>query len=397
MKERLRDPKKTESPTLKPEQSQSHSRSSNAVQNQPHSQKPVVSLEKENIEFQKCKLEVTKLEVQAKHGPLTPEQQKHLTGLKEKMKGLLQKIKKEASDFGHNLNNFAINRPDTSYSQPEKTNQTGDKKEELRSDTAVNQLASSANEKDGLVTSEAITQKPESIETTPELTEEKKDDIVLGKTSDSNKEESLKNESLETKSTENKPTETKSIETKPTEIKPLEDKPTENKSVEDKPKENKSQANKSKEDDLKENKPTENNQADKKQEFLKKYPSAKDLVHNIDEKLPQDKILQQLLNNFGKIDFKYITASKSYERLLQGAKEGDSQTLAGAFKAIAQEYFGITNIGIGKISEPFLTEAGKIPHKGYEANCDLDDGKKGWFFQNHYWAEYNGKVYDVLF
>jgi hypothetical protein len=381
MKERLQNPKKTESPTVAPERSQLNSRSSIAAQTQPHSQKPTISVEKENQEFQKCKLEVTKLEIQAKHGPLTPEQQKHLTALKAKMKELLHKREKEASNFGHSLNNFAINRPDTSSSKPEQVNQADDKKEESKPDAVVNQLAPPASVKDGLPATETIAQKPESVEMIPS-TQENKKDLILAKNTESSKEESLKNESTEDKSTENKPKEDKSTENKPAENKSVKDKSTEDKSTENKPKEDKS---------------IENKPADKKQQFLKDYSLAKELVHNIDEKLPQDKILGQLLKNFGKIDFKYTMANKSHERLLQGAKEGDCQTLARAFKAVAQEYFGITNINIGKISEPFLSEAGKTPHKGYEPNCNFDDGKQGWFFQNHYWAESNGKIYDVLF
>lgn len=394
MKERLQHSKKTESPTVAPEHSQLNSRSSISAQTQPHSQKPTVLVEKENQEFQKCKIEVTKLEIQAKHGSLTPEQQKHLTALKQKMTELLHKREKEASNFGYSLNNFAINRPDTSSSKPEQVNQTSDRKEESKSDAAVNQLAP-ASVKDSSSTTETTSQKPESVEMMPSSQEHKKD--LIAKNTDSSKEESLKNESTEDKSVKDKPKEDKSIDNKSTDSKLIENKSTENQSPKNKSTETKSPENQSTETKSTEPKSTENNPVDKKQQFLKNYSLAKELVHNIDDKLPQDKILGQLLQNFGKIDFKYTMVNKSHERFLQGAKEGDCQTLARAFKAVAQEYFGITNINIGKISEPFLSEAGKIPHKGCEANCNFDDGKQGWFFQNHYWAESNGKVYDVLF
>ncbi|MEH1973451.1 MAG: hypothetical protein V7L02_09580 [Nostoc sp.] len=41
-----------------------------------------------------------------------------------------------------------------------------------------------------------------------------------------------------------------------------------------------------------------------------------------------------------------------------------------------------------------MSEAGATPYQGKKLNCD--DGKR-WFFQNHYWASWNGKIYDVLF
>ncbi|PHM08089.1 hypothetical protein [Nostoc sp. 'Peltigera malacea cyanobiont' DB3992] len=86
--------------------------------------------------------------------------------------------------------------------------------------------------------------------------------------------------------------------------------------------------------------------------------------------------------------------SKSPETLLKGSPEGDCQTLARTFKKVAEEYFGIEKITIESIAKPFLSEAGVTPYQGKKPNCD--DGKR-WFFQNHYWASWNGKIYDVLF
>jgi hypothetical protein len=131
-----------------------------------------------------------------------------------------------------------------------------------------------------------------------------------------------------------------------------------------------------------------------KQKFLQDYLLAKELVNGIDETLPTDKILESLFNNFKTIGFKYTMVSKSSEKFLTGTREGDCQTLAEAFKRIAEEYFGITNVNIEKIPKPFLSEAGKTPYRGVEPNCD--DGKR-WFFQNHYWVSWNNKIYDVLF
>ncbi|WP_335139094.1 hypothetical protein [Nostoc sp.] len=137
-----------------------------------------------------------------------------------------------------------------------------------------------------------------------------------------------------------------------------------------------------------------NNSVDKKQKFLQEYSLAKTLVNGIDDTLPEDKILEQLFKNFGNIQFQYTMVSKSQDTLLKGSPEGDCQTLARAFKKVAEEYFGIEKITVESIAKPFLSEAGATPHQGKKPNCD--DGKR-WFFQNHYWASWNGKIYDVLF
>jgi hypothetical protein len=138
--------------------------------------------------------------------------------------------------------------------------------------------------------------------------------------------------------------------------------------------------------------------AEKKAEFLKKYPVANKLVAGIDEKLPAKEILKNLFNNFKNIGFKYTMVNKSHEKLLEGTLEGDCQTLARAFKAVAEGYFGIQDIKVGddqsSIKKPFISEAGKTPYQGREPNCD--NGKR-WFFQNHYWAVWNGQIFDVLF
>lgn len=138
----------------------------------------------------------------------------------------------------------------------------------------------------------------------------------------------------------------------------------------------------------------DNSAADPKQTFLSNYAVAKELVHGIDETLPQEKILDQLLNNFKNISFKYTMTYKQGITLLKGTREGDCRTLAEAFQTVAQEYFGIPNVTIAQIKKPFLSEAADTVYQGRKRNCD--NGKR-WFFQNHYWASWNNKVYDVLF
>ncbi|HEY9804900.1 MAG TPA: hypothetical protein V6D25_31490 [Leptolyngbyaceae cyanobacterium] len=137
-----------------------------------------------------------------------------------------------------------------------------------------------------------------------------------------------------------------------------------------------------------------NSAADPKKTFLSNYAVAKELVQGIDETLPQEKILDQLLNNFKNISFKYTMTYKQGITLLKGTREGDCRTLAEAFQTVAQEYFGIQNVAIEQIKKPFLSEAPDTIYQGRKRNCD--NGKR-WFFQNHYWASWNNKVYDVLF
>jgi thiol-disulfide isomerase/thioredoxin len=139
---------------------------------------------------------------------------------------------------------------------------------------------------------------------------------------------------------------------------------------------------------------TANNVADPKQVFLSNYAVAKELVQGIDEALPPERILDQLLNNFKNISFKYTMTYKQGITLLKGTREGDCRTLAEAFQTVAQEYFGIKNVAIEQIKKPFLSEAADTVYQGRKRNCD--NGKR-WFFQNHYWATWNNKVYDVLF
>ena len=143
----------------------------------------------------------------------------------------------------------------------------------------------------------------------------------------------------------------------------------------------------------------------KKQKFLKKYPLAEKLISGIDQDAKKPEILKKLLENFKDIGFKYNAKNKSdttndtsSERLLQGNLEGDCRTLALAFKAVAEGYFDIKGIKVDEnqssIKKPFLTEGDKTIDSSAKPHCD--NGQK-WFFQNHYWAVWNGQVFDVLF
>ncbi|MCW5314740.1 hypothetical protein GTQ43_13280 [Nostoc sp. KVJ3] len=325
MKERLQIYKKADSSASKSEQS--HLRSLRqatpthllTTHSQLSSQKPIVQAKVENQKFQQDRFEATKLQIQAKHGTITPAGQERLTLLQAKMNESLQQGKEHSSQFGHNLSKMAIKRADSVSAvqmqpliQPKLTiGQSGDRYEQ-EADRVATSVISQINP--------AASQNQDTQQTT----------LPVSSNQQASSEEIL----------------------------------------------------------------AANNSTDKKQKFLQDYSLAKTLVNGIDDTLPEDKILEQLFKNFGNIQFQYTMVSKSQETLLKGSPEGDCQTLARAFKKVAEEYFGIDKITVESIAKPFLTEAGATPHQGKKPNCD--DGKR-WFFQNHYWATWNGKIYDVLF
>ncbi|MBG1266055.1 hypothetical protein [Nostoc sp. WHI] len=313
MKERLQIHKKADSP--EPNQVQCLRRATHRLtgNTQLGSNKPIVQAKVENQKFQKDQFEATKLQIQAKHGTITPEGQERLTILQTKMNESLQQQKEHSSKFGHNLTKIALKRPDSvslaqmqPLIQPKLTiGQPGDKYEQ-EADRVAASVVNQMN--------------------IPTLQNQNAQQPKL----------SAKNEEIL----------------------------------------------------------AADNSANRKQKFLQEYSLAKTLVNGIEETLPEEKILEQLFKNFENIQFKYTMVSKSHETLLKGSPEGDCQTLARTFKKVAEEYFGIKKITIESLPKPFLSEGGKTPYRGQDPNCD--DGKR-WFFQNHYWAVWNGKVYDVLF
>ncbi|MFN6526504.1 hypothetical protein [Nostoc sp. ChiSLP03a] len=308
MKKRLQIHKKADSSAYSSEQSQlrSHFLTSHS---QLGSKKPIVQAKVENQKFQQYQFEATKLQIQAKHGTITPEGQERLTVLQTKMSESLQQGKEHSSQFGHNLSKMAIKRADSlsiGEIQPKLTIGQSEDRYEQEADSVATSVVNQIN------------RSPLQNQDAGVKNEQAKSEEILAA----------------------------------------------------------------------------NNSADKKQKFLQEYSLAKTLVNGIDDTLPQDKILEQLFKNFVNIQFQYTMVSKSPETLLKGSPEGDCQTLARAFKKVAEEYFGIEKITIESIAKPFLSEAGATPYQGKKPNCD--DGKR-WFFQNHYWASWNGKIYDVLF
>lgn len=116
MKERLQIHKKADSSASAPVRSfQSRPFTDLA---QPHSHKPLTQTKIENQELQQHKFKAKRLEIQAKHGTITPEGQEQLTVLQAKMNDLLHRRVEHASRFGHNFAKIAINRFDASLAQP---------------------------------------------------------------------------------------------------------------------------------------------------------------------------------------------------------------------------------------------------------------------------------------
>ncbi len=74
---------------------------------------PVTQADVENEAFAEEKMEVTGLELQAKHRTITPEGQERLTVLQAKMDQSLNSRLEKATRFGHNFANIPVRRPDT--------------------------------------------------------------------------------------------------------------------------------------------------------------------------------------------------------------------------------------------------------------------------------------------
>ncbi|MEH2193777.1 MAG: hypothetical protein V7K98_14220 [Nostoc sp.] len=318
MKQRLQIHKKADSSASKSEQGELQSHLL-ATHSQLGSHKPIVQAKVENQEFQQHQFEATKLQIQAKHGTITPEGKERLTVLQAKMNESLQQGKEHSFRFGHNIDKMAIKR------------------------------ANSVSLEQMQPLREQLIQPKLTIGQPEDQYEQEADRVAISVVNQINPPTLQNQEGQQTNLPGNSNEQASSKQTLA---------------------------------------------ADKKQKFLQDYSLAKTLVNGIDDTLPEDKILEQLFKNFGNIQFQYTMVSKSQETLLKGSPEGDCQTLARAFKKVAEEYFGIQKITVESIVKPFLSEAGVTPYQGKKPNCD--DGKR-WFFQNHYWASWNGKVYDVLF
>lgn len=112
-----------------------------------------------------------------------------------------------------------------------------------------------------------------------------------------------------------------------------------------------------------------------------------DNYHDLDADAKIEKLFQRFLAR----PFQYTMRAGGFDRFASG--EGDCKTLASAFRTVASQEFNI-QMDEGRVLTPFLVPFSQIIDNGSVGNCD--NGTK-WFFQNHYWAEYGGQAYDLLF
>ncbi|HEY9667883.1 MAG TPA: DUF4157 domain-containing protein [Coleofasciculaceae cyanobacterium] len=114
---------------------------STSVQTQPATNLPLTPEQSENQAFQQDQLEATQLQIQAKHGTITPEGQERLGVLQAKMDSLLQGRVEKASRFGHTFANVAVNPAKGESVQPIQTKlaigEPGDKYEQEADRTAA--------------------------------------------------------------------------------------------------------------------------------------------------------------------------------------------------------------------------------------------------------------------
>ncbi|MEH2056042.1 MAG: DUF4157 domain-containing protein [Nostoc sp.] len=123
----------------------------------------------EDVAFAEQQMEATGLSIQAKYGKITPEGQERLTVLQAKMDGLLNSRLSHATQFGHNIANIPLLRPQTPTPIQAKLTigEPGDKYEQEADETArqvVQRIHQSQGEKvqrESLLSDEELQMKPE--------------------------------------------------------------------------------------------------------------------------------------------------------------------------------------------------------------------------------------------
>jgi hypothetical protein len=129
-------------------------------------------------------------------------------------------------------------------------------------------------------------------------------------------------------------------------------------------------------------------------------PVFQHLVKGIDLSDNPNTNLAKLLTNFRDVPFNYTMQAKSPDSFLKGSTtEGDCNTLVRTFEKIAQLYLGIRDIKYQTSSDRGFTSRFSAPLKqtvGTPKTGNVNNGAF-WVFENHYWIEYGGQVYDVLF
>jgi hypothetical protein len=119
--------------------------------------------QQEDAAFAEQKIEATGLEIQAKHGTITPQGQERLTLLQAKMDGLLQTRLANAAKYRHNIERIAFTRPDSSPPVQAKLTigQPGDKYEQEADETATQVVQRIHQQSNQPVQREAVTEQEE--------------------------------------------------------------------------------------------------------------------------------------------------------------------------------------------------------------------------------------------
>jgi hypothetical protein len=125
--------------------------------------------------------------------------------------------------------------------------------------------------------------------------------------------------------------------------------------------------------------------------FIEKHGDHAHLLAGFNDAMGEAEIVGQLIENFfQRRDFTYNFTSKA--ALMHS---GDCVTLVREFIQIAREVFGIP-MNMKSDKGGFLISGGhRIVHKD-DVTGNIDDGKS-WYFEEHTWAEWEGKPIDVLF
>jgi len=102
--------------------------------------------------------------------------------------------------------------------------------------------------------------------------------------------------------------------------------------------------------------------------------------------------IEMLFRKFQRFDFTYSMNASGYDAVVKN-KRGDCKGLCNLFQVIAAKEFGIAVV-VDSNAFTYLTMGEQTIDPSASGNCD--DGMH-WFFQNHFWVNYNGTQYDLLF
>ncbi|MDZ7963402.1 MAG: DUF4157 domain-containing protein [Nostoc sp. DedSLP03] len=131
---------------------------------------PVTQTDVENEAFAEEKMEVTGLELQAKHRTITPEGQERLTVLQAKMDRSLNSRLEKATRFGHNFANIPVRRPNTSTPIQAKLTigEPGDKYEQEADQTARQVMQRIHQPQSGKLQREKLSDEEDELQMKPE-------------------------------------------------------------------------------------------------------------------------------------------------------------------------------------------------------------------------------------